>query len=152
MRPPAAADVVALQTALAAEQAASYGYGVVGSHLGGKEFAAAASDCVDHERARDRLTSMITVRGAQPRAAAAAYRLPISVASAATAVDLAVLLERHVTSAYLGLVAVSDPELRRFAAQNMRDCAVRAARWSGRTQAFPGLPASSLRRGGRRSS
>jgi hypothetical protein len=141
---PVAADVAALQTALAAEQAASYGYGIVGSHLAGKRFAAAASDCVAHERARDRLTSMISARGGQPSAAAAAYRLPISVHSAATAVALAVHLERHVTAAYLGLVAAPDPALRRFAAQNMRACAVRAAQWSGRTQAFPGLPASSL--------
>jgi hypothetical protein len=142
---PAAPEIAALQAALSAEQAASYGYGIVGSHLAGKRFAAAASDGVAHERARDSLTSMITARGAQPRAAAAAYRLPISVQSAASAVALAVMLERHVTAAYLGLVAVPDRGLRRFAAQNMRDCAVRATQWSGRTQAFPGLPASSLR-------
>ena len=54
------------------------------------------------------------------------------------------MLERQVAAAYLGLVAVSDPALRTFAATNMRDCAVREARWSGRAQAFPGLPASSL--------
>jgi len=134
-----ASAIGALQAALAAEQAASYGYGVVGAHLNGARFAAAAADCVAHERARDRLTGMISERGGHPQAAAAAYRLPISVRSPAAARTLAALIERQVATAYLGLVAVSDPVLRTFAAANMRDCAVRAARWSGEVQAFPGL-------------
>jgi hypothetical protein len=82
---------------------------------------------------------MITVRGGQPRPAAAAYQLPITVHSSAAARSLAVTLERQVAAAYLGLVAVEDPVLRTFAATNMRGCAVRSARWSGRAQAFPGL-------------
>ncbi len=137
--------VAALQAALAAEQAASYGYGVAGAHLTGPRFAAASADRVAHERARDRLASMIAARGGQPRPAAAAYRLPVAVRTPAGARALAVILERQVAAAYLGLVAIADPALRRFAAGSMRDCAVRGARWSGRAQAFPGLPPSSLR-------
>jgi len=113
--------------------------------LEGGQFAAAAADCVAHERARDRLTSMIDGRGGQPLPAAAVYRLPMQVHGATDAVTLAVRLERQVASAYLGLVAVSDPGLRRFAAASMRDCAVRSARWSGQAQAFPGLPSTALR-------
>src|SRR5215831_11419883 len=139
------AIVAALQAALAAEQAASYGYGIIGAHLKGKQFAVAAADCVAHERARDRLTGMIAGRGGQPRPAAAAYRLPMQVPNAAAALTLAVRLERQVASAYLGLVAVPDSELRHFAAAGMRDCAVRSARWGGRAQAFPGLPPQALR-------
>ena len=138
-------DISALQAALAAEQAASYGYGIVGSHLTGSRFAAATADYVAHERARDALTAMIAARGGRPRPAAAAYRLPVSVRSNKQAMALAIMLERQVAAAYLGLVAASDPALRTFAALNMRDAAVREARWSGRPQAFPGLPASSLR-------
>jgi Domain of unknown function (DUF4439) len=134
--------VRALQAALAAEQAASYGYGVVGAHLTGHRFTAAAADCVAHERARDRLTGMISARGGRPQPAAAAYRLPIAVHNATAARSLAALIERQVTAAYLGLVAAGDPALRTFAAAGMRDCAVRAARWSGQAQAFPGLGSS----------
>jgi len=47
-----------------------------------------------------------------------------------------------VTQAYLGLVAVSDPRLRRFGAMAMQDAAGRAAAWRGSTQAFPGLGGS----------
>jgi hypothetical protein len=133
------AAVAALQAALAAEQAASYGYGVVGSHLTGAKFAQASADSVAHERARDSLTVMITDRGAQPRPAAVAYQLPIPVASPTQAIALATLLEHQVAGAYPALVAVPDPALRAFAARRMASCAVTAARWSGHSQAFPGL-------------
>ena len=139
-------EVAALQAALAAEQAASYGYGIVGAHLSGARFAAASADCVAHERARDSLSAMIAARGGQPHPAAAAYRMPITVTTAARARALAILLERQVTAAYVGLVAVSDPALREFGAGHMRDAAVRWARWGGRSVPFPGLPRSSLGR------
>jgi Domain of unknown function (DUF4439) len=133
------ATVAALQTALAAEQAASYGYGVVGSHLTGSAFKVASSDCVLHERARDNLVKMITALGATPRPAAVAYRLPISVRTAADAANLAVDLELSVVSSYLSLVAVTDPVLRRLAAKAMQAATVRAAHWGAPSRAFPGL-------------
>ena len=139
-------EVAALQAALAAEQAATYGYGIVGAHLSGTRFAAAFADSIAHQRARDSLTAMIMARGEQPRPAAPAYRMPIAVHTTAEARSLAIVLERQVTAAYLGLVALSLPALRKFGADQMRSAAVRAARWGARAQAFPGLPASSLRR------
>jgi hypothetical protein len=144
----AATDIAALQAALAAEHAASYGYGIIGSHLAGRRFAAASAYCIAHQRARDSLTTLLTARGAPPRPAAAAYQLPIPVGTPAAALSLAVMLERQVAAAYLGLVAVPDGALRTFAARNMRDSAVRAARWSGKAETFPGLPSSSLRPSG----
>jgi hypothetical protein len=139
--------VAALQAALAAEQAASYGYGIVGAHLtrSPKQFGAAAADVVAHERARDSLAAMITALGATPMPAAVAYRLPIKVGTPAEAVSLAILLERQAGAAYLGLVAVAEPNLRSFGAREMSAAAVRSARWSGRSQAFPGLPSSAAR-------
>ena len=139
-------QVAALQAALAAEQAASYGYGIVGAHLTGTRFAAAFADSIAHQRTRDSLTAMIMARGGQPRPAAPAYRMPIAVHTAAQARSLAIVLERQVTAAYLGVVALSEPALRRFGADQMRSAAVRSARWGARAQAFPGLSASSLRR------
>jgi Domain of unknown function (DUF4439) len=132
-------QIAAMQDALAAEQAASYAYGVVGAHLTGQRFNAAAADCVAHERARDSLTKMIIALGAQPHPAAAAYRMPIAVTTTAQATSLAVILEQQVAAAYLSLVAARDPVLRTFAAARMQDAAVRAVHWSGQSQAFPGL-------------
>ena len=132
--------IVALQAALGAEQAATYGYGIVGSHLSGRKFAAASADWVAHQRARDSLVQMISVRGATPRPAAVAYRLPVKVSTAAGAVALAIILERQVAAVYLGLVALNDHSLRAFGAAQMASSAVRQTHWSGHSQAFPGLP------------
>ena len=139
--------IAALQNALAAEQAASYGYGVVGARLpqGSTEQAAAQADWVAHMRARDQLSSLITARGATPTPAAVAYQLPRPVDSPAAARALAPTLEDRVAQAYLGLVALPDRGLRSFGAQQVRAAALRAEAWRESVQAFPGLPATSLR-------
>lgn len=136
---PAGGEVAALQTALAAEQAASYGYGVVGAHLTGTAFNVAAADCVIHERARDGLIKLISSFGAKPNPAAVAYQLPAGVTSAADAARLAADLELEVVASYVDLVAVADPRLRTLAATSMQNAVVRAARWGARSQPFPGL-------------
>jgi hypothetical protein len=129
--------VTALQRALAAENAAVYGYGVAGAHLSGDQRAAAQRYWTKHREARDAITEMITKLGATPVAALAVYSLPVTVDSVATAVALATVLEDGVTAAYLTVVAVAP--LRRYAALAMQDSAVRAAYWRGSTEAFPGM-------------
>ncbi len=138
----AAAD--ALQAVLAAEEAAIYGYGVVGAHLTGSKRAAAAADWVAHQRARDKLEAMLAARGVTAQPAAVAYGLPIAVRTESEAVSLAVILEERVTAAYLRLVVLGDTALRELGAQQMQASALRAASWRGSTVAFPGLPASAL--------
>ncbi len=140
--------VAALQNALAAEHAASYGYGIVGARLpqGSANQGEAATDWVAHVRARDQLTQLISARGATPTPAAVTYQLPFPVSSPAQARALAATLEDRVAGAYLGLVAVPDAALRNFGATQVRAAALRAEAWRGSTEAFPGLPASSLRR------
>ena len=133
--------IAALQAALAAEHAAVYGYGVVGAMLAGAALAGARADWTAHQVARDTLEAMLTERGATPEAASPAYKLPFPVTGAASAKNLAVALEDGVTRAYLGLVAVNDPALRTFGAKAMQTSANRATAWSGRTVAFPGMPA-----------
>ena len=133
------AAIGALQAALTAENTAVYGYGVAGAHLTGAKRAAAVRYWVAHENARDTLTAMLTARGGQPVAAAAAYNLPFPVRDASAAVSLVTLLEDRVTAVYLGLVALSEPALRAFGAAGARTAALRAAQWRGSTLAFPGL-------------
>jgi Domain of unknown function (DUF4439) len=127
----AAAAVAALQQALAAEQAAAYGYGVVGAHPTTGSAATAAADAD---------------RGGQPVSAAAAYQLPFPVTSAATAQQLAATMEDRMAQAYLVVVALPEAGLRNFGAQQVRAAALRAAAWRSTTEAFPGMPTSSLRR------
>jgi hypothetical protein len=135
------ASIAALQDALAAEHAAVYGYGVVGAMLAGTEQADARADWTAHQFARDTLITMLNTLGATPVAASPAYRLPFAVTSTKSATRLAVILENGVTQAYLGLVAISNPTLRAFAARAMQASANRAVAWSGTTVAFPGMPA-----------
>lgn len=137
----ASASVAALQGALAAEHAAVYGYGVVGAMLTGARQAHARTDWTAHQVARDTLATMLTRLGATPVAASPAYELPFGVTSAKSAAKLAATLEEGVTRAYLGVVAVSNPALRTFAALAMQTSANRALAWSGTTTAFPGMPA-----------
>jgi hypothetical protein len=140
--------LAALRNALAAEQAASYGYGIVGARLpqGSAAQAAASNDWVAHVRARDSLTQEISARGATPTPAAVAYELPFPVNSPAAAKALAATLEDRVAQAYLGLVALADTTLRAFGAQHVKAAALRAEAWLGTTEAFPGLPPASLHR------
>ena len=134
----------ALQSALAAEHAAVYGYGVVGANLAGSRQATAMTDWVAHQVARDTLEAMLRSRGAQPVAAAVAYQLPVTVRTPGQAASLAVVIEDRVATAYLGLVALSSPSIRKFGALQVRAAALRAAFWRGSTVAFPGLPTDAL--------
>ena len=141
------ADIAALQSVLAAENAAIYGYGLAGAQLTGGLFSAAQQDWTVHRVARATLSAMITERGATPGAAAVTYRPPFPVNSAGAAVSLAAALEDGVVRAYLALVALEDQALRTFGARGTQAAAIRAASWRGSTTAFPGLPASALKSG-----
>jgi hypothetical protein len=129
----------ALQAVLAAVNAAIYGYGVAGARLGPAARAAAQRNWTQLQVMRDHLAAMLADRGSQPAAARAAYRLPFPVHNPHAAAALAGYLEDRLTGAYLGLVALDDPALRSWGAQQAQACAVRATAWVGRTQAFPGL-------------
>jgi hypothetical protein len=142
---PPVPPVPALQAALAAEDAAIYGYGVAGAHLAGAGHTVAEQYWTAHRQARDTLTAMISALHATPVAPSAYYGLPFPVGSAASARALGAHLESGVTAAYLGIVAVGDQRLRTFGALAAQTAAVRAAYWRGSTEAFPGLPANVLR-------
>jgi Domain of unknown function (DUF4439) len=138
------ATIRALQATMTAENAAVFGYGVAGAHLIGAKRAAAQRDWVAHESGRDALAALLLSRAGPLAPAATAYKLPFPVHNPTAAAALAAYLEDRVATAYLGLVALTDAELRSFGARGVRSAALRAAAWRGRTLAFPGfdLPAT----------
>ena len=142
--PGEAAGNAALQDALAAENAAIFGYGVAGAYLTGRQRATATAYWNEHRSARDALAGLLRARGEQPSAAADVYKLPFGVHTATEAVSLAIFLEDGVTAAYLGLVGAGDAGLRALGARAMQAAAIRAASWRGSTVAFPGMPAARL--------
>lgn len=139
-----AAAIRALQSALSAEQAAVYAFGVVGAYLGGSDRATAATDWLAHVTARDAIEAMLRSRGAEPDPAAVAYQLPVAVHDQGDAVTLALTIEERIAAAYLGLVAVSVTSVRELAASQLQASALRAAAWRGSTVAFPGLTTAEL--------
>lgn len=134
------AQVSALQTALADEHAAVYGYGVLGVRLTGAQRAAAQNAYDTHRARRDVLITLIEAASAAPVAAAPAYVLPFPVVTAADAAKLAARLEERLGAAYADMVQAAEGNTRRTGLEWLTDSAVRAVRWRGTSVAFPGLP------------
>lgn len=132
-------ELRALQAVLAAEHAAVYGYGVVGGRVAEERRTDARAAYDTHRARRDALMREVKDAGGDPVVAAAGYALPFPVPDAAAAVRLAAELENRVAGVYSDLVRASRGERRRAAAEALREAAVRAARWSGESVAFPGL-------------
>ncbi|WP_243718169.1 ferritin-like domain-containing protein [Actinomadura sp. 7K534] len=139
----------AVRTALGAEHAAVYGYGVLGARLRGSLRMTATAVWNDHRARRDALVSILSDDSgepAEPIAGAAAYRLPVKVTSARSAARLAAALEDDLVPAYVALAGASSPDLRAFAADGARRARARSAAWRSKTglpapaDAFPGLP------------
>jgi hypothetical protein len=143
----------AWQGALAAEQRAAFGYGLLGAHLHGSARLPLAISCSNaHEQLRDRTAEAIAAAGLTPVAPAADYPDLYPVTSSAQAVALAPKLEDDCAAAwrYLYAAAASTPgsaarALRAPAQTALTASAVRAVRWrkvsdpSAAAVAFPGV-------------
>jgi Domain of unknown function (DUF4439) len=133
-------QVDALQTVLAGEHAAVYGYGVVGARLVGQHDERQAVAGYDtHRSRRAAVTTALLAAGAQPTAAAAAYDLGGPASTPAQARALAARIERGAAATYAGLVGAGDQAARVTGAGWLADAAVRQAAWSGVPETFPGL-------------
>lgn len=153
MSAPANALARAWQAALAAEQRAAFGYGLLGAHLHGSPRLALAVGCSNaHEQLRDATAEAIAAAGLTPAAPAADYPDLYPVTSAARALALAPRLEDACAAAwrYLYAVAAGTPgpaarTLRAGAQTALSASAVRAVRWrkltdpSAAAVAFPGV-------------
>jgi hypothetical protein len=144
----ARSENAALGEALAACHAAVWGYGVVGAALGTDATAPAATAETAHRDLRDRVTSLLVDREAEPVGAEGAYALPFPVLSAVDAATLAVVLEDGVSVAWVRVLdQAAERSTRELAMEALGDAEVRAVGWrtaAGQTSvttAFPGLPA-----------
>lgn len=135
-----AAEIGALQTALAAEHAAIYAYGVAGAHLAGGDRRAATIAYDDHRYHRDHLAEVIRGTGTEPDAAAPAYALPVDVKSLQAARRLAAYVEEAIGRANAAVVrAAGTGALRLLGARALATATVRHTQWGGPLTAFPGL-------------
>ena len=149
----AGAAMQAWQDALAAEQRAVFGYGLLGAHLHGSPQLALAVTCSnEHEELRDETETSIATGGLTPVAPAADYPDLYPVTTEAQAATVAARIEDGCAAAwrYLYAAAASTTDsrshaLRTTAQTALTASAVRATRWrkitdpSHATVAFPGL-------------
>jgi len=146
----------AWQAALAAQNQAIFGYGVLGPRLPGADQPRAAALQATHESARDAISAAMVQVGVTPGHAAADYPSLYPVGNSAQAHALAARLEDECAAAWRVLYAASavdaghakipDPAARRREAQaGLSSSAVAAARWRKlagavpASRAFPGL-------------
>lgn len=143
----------AWQAALAAEQQAVYGYGLLGPYLptaADRDRARAAMAA--HQAACDAITTAMAVQHHTPDDPPADYPDLYPIAAGAPALALAVRLEDDAATAWRYLYAVasvtggpSASALRRSAQANLTASAVRAVQWRRRvspaaaTVPFPGI-------------
>lgn len=145
MSGPSPASVTAWQAALAAEQQAVFGYGLLGPRLAEPADADLARRCTaEHEALRDATAAALAASGRTPVAPAADYPALYPVPDARAARRTAVRLEQDAAAAWRALYAAAavDPGaagLRATAQAALTAAAVRAVRWRGRSVAFPGI-------------
>ena len=137
----------ALRTALAAEHAAVWGYGVVGAALDASAQGLAEVSETAHRDVRDRVVDLLAERGADPVAAEGGYALPFPVLSGTDAAALAVVLEDGVAAAWVRVLDQAvERTTRELAVGALTAAEVRAVGWRAAagqtpvTRAFPGLP------------
>jgi Domain of unknown function (DUF4439) len=136
---------VALVAAVAAENAAVYGYGLAGARLATPHDKAAARAAYDVHREQVDLTTQWASDlhlGATPSPPAPVYALPTPVTDAESARAALAAIEESTAAAYADVVAAVLPaggELQRDAALWLQSAAVREAQWRAASVPFPGL-------------
>ncbi|MGY1833499.1 ferritin-like domain-containing protein [Blastococcus sp. SYSU DS0510] len=142
------AEDAALDAALAAEHAAVWGYGVVGAALPPEQRGAAATAETGHRQVRDRVTTLLGERGADPALPEPGYALPFPVLSPVDAAALAAVLEEGVAAAWVRVLdRAVERTTRALAMEALTAAEVRAVAWrqaaglSPVTSALPGLSA-----------
>ena len=137
----------ALDEALAAEHAAVWGYGVVGSALGNDARPQAAAAEAAHRDVRDQVSALLAARKADVVDAEGAYALPFPVLSAVDAAALGAVLEDGTAAAWVRVLdQAAQKSTRELAVGALSAAEVRAVGWRAAagqtpvTRAFPGLP------------
>ncbi|WP_084210860.1 ferritin-like domain-containing protein [Pseudonocardia acaciae] len=131
----------AVQTALGAEHAAVWCYGLIGAFLGSNMDRRLREDLTTHRARRDTTIRVLTDSGVRPAPAEPAYRVPAPVTDQPSAMRLAVTAESDAATAWRSVLErCDDPGLRHMALDALVDAAVRGARWSAQLDTKPVVP------------
>ena len=126
----------ALTALVEAEQAAVYGYGLLGARLSAAALQAARLAYDGHRARRDDLAAALRARGLPVPVPPASY--DVAVGDPAQALALAVRLEVGLAQRWRDLVlGTDDRALRQLAVAALTESAVRAAEWRARQGVVP---------------
>jgi hypothetical protein len=135
-------EVEALQTTIAAEHAAVYVYGLLGSRTSEavepELYAALRAAYEAHRDRRDTLVGEITALGATPTPAAPAYTPPAGLDTTDGRYHAALALEQGCASTYAALVGATTGSRRLEAIELLNDAAARELSFRGTPEIFPG--------------
>ena len=135
-------EVDALQTTLAAEHAAVYVYGLLGSRTSQAAeeplYLALRAAYEAHRDRRDTLIGEIAALGVSPAPAAPAYTPPAGLDTTDGRYLAALALEQACTSTYAALVGATAGSRRLEAIALLNDAAVRELSFRGTPEIFPG--------------
>lgn len=123
---------------VAGEDAAVYAYGLVGGRVTGSDRQAALAALTAHRLRRDAAIRQVRSAKATVPAAAAAYDPPFPVTDAASARQLAAVVEQRLAGVYGQLAGAVSGPARKDAALAAQECAARSVAWGAAPQAFPG--------------
>lgn len=146
IRPRNRLPVDILQSALAAEHAAVWAYGLAGAFLADALAEQLAEAAAAHRARRDATERVLLDSGARPVPAEPGYLPPEPVTDAGSALRLAITVETDTARAWRSVIERSpaEPGLRNAALDALTGAAVRATRWRmvagdlPATEAFPG--------------
>lgn len=128
----------ALQSALAGEHAAVYGYEVAAAKSTGDLRPRLVRALDVHRAARDALRARIAAQGVTPVAAEPAYVVPDLTTEARIRV-FATAIEQRLGVTYAQLILEPDSSTRITGLDGLRASTIRAADWSGVVQDLPGI-------------
>lgn len=122
----------ALTTAVDAEFAAIFTYGLTTAFVGTDERDAVGEYIAEHRVRRDALNAALVSAGSAEQVPASGYTLPFDVTDDASAVKALLQAETTCASAYRALVEqAEDGKARRLGVDGLTDCAMRIAFWRG---------------------
>jgi len=136
--PPTAELEAAWQASSAIEDAAVFGFGLVGGRLGASNQAAQWSLGL-HTAYRNQLRAALSGVDATASAPAPAYTPPSPVTTTRDAMRLATSIELRSQPSYAGLVMAGTTPWRWTAARWLRTSSLAELAWTGRVEALPGL-------------
>jgi len=132
-------------TALAAEHAAVYVYGILGGRTSRTDtpdlYDAVRSAYESHRASRDRLQSLIADAGEEPVGPSASYATPPRIESAKGVRRAALELEGSCAETFAWVVSQTDGESRAWAVNALKETALRELSFGGAATALPGVDA-----------